>query len=846
MKLILYSLALTLALGLTRPLRAQDVLHGRVTDAETAQPLEAVMVSVLREGITIDYALTDAQGRYSLPWRYKDTLQVSASLLGYARQVRNIPEGGQADFALHTESIVLREVEIRPGRISARRDTVRYNLADFLSEKDVHVKDVLKRLPGIDVKENGTVTYKGKPIDHFLVEGMDVTGGRYNQVNNNLDARAVKSAELMENYQSVRALSGKLDSEEVALNLRLDEKARDQWFPSLEVGGGLTEQDDGHPAPLWEGSLSALQLGRGRQSIFALKTNNTGHDLSNEQALLATGGQTEIELPELLGQSSISTPLDTRRLLFNETYTANANRMYRHSDERTLRLQAGYTRNHVSQQRGNTQTFYTTADTVRLDEEADYRLTTDALHANLTYEDNAASHYLTNHLDLEAERQHGQASELGQTIETACLKAHNHLKYLKNRDEHTWEASSDVQLAYLPSALDLPAETDDYNQQSLYTRHSVSYLHKRNGFSKQLTADLTAEAARYRLTSPAQRTHFNASHLSARLEPRLQWERGKLFASARIPVGWQHYLGARQSFLLYSPNLYLRYLHDYHWKFSVYGGMERAGGNALDLCPTVRRTDYRTLTGTNGLMPLSTTFTGQLYAEYKNTVQEFFATATLTYSHGRHTTLYEQYLSADSLYLLRRAQGNTTNTWTLQASLSKGIFDWHLKTSLDLQLSRHHGEQLTRTSSSEALLQQFRYNYLKAEPKVIWSPTPWLETTYHATISCSATQIDRDTHLSPLLDVVQRLELKFGIGQVDLQVGGEHYRNALGNGRHLSNLLADVSAIWHHDRWRMEAGLSNLFNQKSYAYSTYTATQSRTDWLRIRPREFILKVSYQF
>ena len=194
MKLILYSLALTLALGLTRPLRAQDVLHGRVTDAETARPLEAVMVSVLREGITIDYALTDAQGRYSLPWRYKDTLQVSASLLGYARQVRNIPKGGQADFALHTESIVLREVEIRPGRISARRDTVRYNLADFLSEKDVHVKDVLKRLPGIDVKENGTVTYKGKPIDHFLVEGMDVTGGRYNQVNNNLDARAVKSA----------------------------------------------------------------------------------------------------------------------------------------------------------------------------------------------------------------------------------------------------------------------------------------------------------------------------------------------------------------------------------------------------------------------------------------------------------------------------------------------------------------------------------------------------------------------------------------------------------------------------------------------------------------------------
>lgn len=261
---------LLLCLGgfLLPSLHAQDVLQGRVTDAETSRPLEAVMVSVLRDSMTIDYTLTDTDGRYSLPWRHKGTLQVSASMLGYGRQTRDVGKGGRLDFALRTESIVLREVEIRPGRISSRRDTVRYNLADFITEKDTRVRDVLKRLPGIDVEENGTVTYKGKAIDHFLVEGMDVTGGRYNQVNNNLDARAVKSAELMENYQSVRALKGKIDSEQVALNLRLDEKARDQWFPYLEAGGGLTEDADGRLAPLWEGTLSALQLGRGRQSIF--------------------------------------------------------------------------------------------------------------------------------------------------------------------------------------------------------------------------------------------------------------------------------------------------------------------------------------------------------------------------------------------------------------------------------------------------------------------------------------------------------------------------------------------------------------------------------------------------
>ena len=50
----------------------------------------------------------------------------------------------------------------------------------------------LKKLPGVDVDENGQVKYKGKAIDHYFVEGMDVTGGRYSQINNNLSAKAVK------------------------------------------------------------------------------------------------------------------------------------------------------------------------------------------------------------------------------------------------------------------------------------------------------------------------------------------------------------------------------------------------------------------------------------------------------------------------------------------------------------------------------------------------------------------------------------------------------------------------------------------------------------------------------
>ena len=83
---------------------------------------------------------------------------------------------------------MLKEVQIRPGRVWGRQDTLKYDLTRFTSSKDRNVSDVLKKLPGINVEENGTIKYNGKVISNLYVEGMDVSGGRYNQINNNLKA----------------------------------------------------------------------------------------------------------------------------------------------------------------------------------------------------------------------------------------------------------------------------------------------------------------------------------------------------------------------------------------------------------------------------------------------------------------------------------------------------------------------------------------------------------------------------------------------------------------------------------------------------------------------------------
>mgnify|MGYP000057275202 len=132
------------------------------------------------------------------------------------------------------------------------------------------------------------------------------------------------------------------------------------------------------------------------------------------------------------------------------------------------------------------------------------------------------------------------------------------------------------------------------------------------------------------------------------------------------------------------------------------------------------------------------------------------------------------------------------------------------------------------------------------EPKLIWSPAEAFEAEYHATINYGGSKIGNDTHLAPLLDFVQRMHLTFSIGHVDLCLSGEHYRNDLNSDTHLNTLFVDASLIYKTRKWRVEASLSNLFNKKEYAYTTYSATQSYTSRLNIRPREVMVTAGYQF
>lgn len=117
---------------------------------------------------------TEEDGRYSLSVSSNcDSLILKASGIEITpASIRISNRSGNYDIVVEDKSIELKEVVVKSKKIYSHGDTINYNVANFLGQNDQALADVLKKMPGISVSESGQVSYQGKPIKNFYIEGL--------------------------------------------------------------------------------------------------------------------------------------------------------------------------------------------------------------------------------------------------------------------------------------------------------------------------------------------------------------------------------------------------------------------------------------------------------------------------------------------------------------------------------------------------------------------------------------------------------------------------------------------------------------------------------------------------
>ncbi|MCS7035184.1 MAG: carboxypeptidase-like regulatory domain-containing protein [Saprospiraceae bacterium] len=228
---------------------AQVVVSGTVRDtAGVAVPMASVVLSACADERTLAYGYADVEGHYRLSFAVPegcDTLSLTVRGIGFQAQTLLIALRDlrpHYDIALVNAQLQEVVVRARYTPVVQRGDTTEYRLRSFSDSTEFSVEDLLKKLPGFQVNEQGMISVNGRTVSSVLLEGDDLFGYNYALATRNLRADAFETVQVIERYQENPLLKGIADSERLALNLTLREDRKYAWSghaaAGLGVGGG--------------------------------------------------------------------------------------------------------------------------------------------------------------------------------------------------------------------------------------------------------------------------------------------------------------------------------------------------------------------------------------------------------------------------------------------------------------------------------------------------------------------------------------------------------------------------------------------------------------------------------
>jgi len=826
----------------------KTTLRGQVTDKVSGVPVEMATVHILigNSNKLSGYAFTDKDGRFSILTNKNDSLQISVSYLGYKAHKQPVGNNEEFNIVLEEEVFNLREVQVRPGRVWGTRDTINYDVTEFLSANDETIKDVIKKLPGIDVDEVGKISYNGKNISNLYVEGLDLSDGKYNKLTNNLQAKSVESIQLMQNHQPIRLLQNKVATEDVAMNIKLKAEFRDKWMLTLQGGAGFSPF-------LWNASANAMQLSRKSQSTYTYKTNNTGNDLVDELMMMISrfsGQVREPEVPSFLSQPSIMAPLRKDRLLFNDVHTVSGSRLYKINETSQLRINADYTHDVRKQERGSETSYFYPGDTINITEQSNTRIKSDEAELKVHFENNATDKYLTNDFSANGSMNKSfsdildtENRKINQQIKTPEVALKNNLRCMWESSDITYEARSLLRYNHIPSELITGELKQNIITNNFYTDNYFSALNKKGIFTQQYSAGVNA----------------NSNNIQNRygiyLTPLWQLNNGKWQTNFSVPMtltffspvndflnnGNSNSVPQSTSRIAANPSLSATYKLNYAWRFSLFASYNEQYGSIADLYPVRYYTNYRHIVQNNNILPIQQSQNYSAYGEYKNTVNEFFKTLTFTYSRNRSDRIREQSIEGDKIILSSHQLSNTTEAMSLRGTISKGFYDTKTKLSLDYLFSNIQAWQL---NNGEKI--PFEISYMQYEPKISQSLSKNIELSYESRLKFGGSVIGGTTKLTPLWNITQRLQLNYSFSYFDIGMSADHYYNDLNDKNSTSAFFADAFLKWRHYDWLFTLSATNLFDKQQYKYTQYSDIQSYTSWLNIRGREFLLSARYRF
>ena len=838
---------------------AQVNVSGTVVDKDSNEPLTGASVIVKgADGKIKKYATSKGDGGFAMSLPAVAGCRLEVSMMSFAKQ--SIPLDSVAfplNVYLEPGTTLLKEVTVKADRIREQGDTITYNVGSFAQQQDRSIGDVLKRMPGIDVANNGKIQYQGEDINKFYIEGSDLLGGKYGIATNGISHEDVGAVEVMENHQPMQVLSGISFSDKAAINLKLKNKAKATWSFHGDAGSGYSWQPDG---AIWDGELFAMAVMPNFQNITTFKTNNIGEDLS-AQATDFFASRRGTDLSRYVGVSLPGVPnLSRKRTLFNRSALVSTNALWK-LGRGEFKAQIDYSFNRVTADAANITTYFLNEGNRVVTENRNGVDRSHSLSGKFIYELNQKTAFINNTLKTNIDWDDVRLGVTGSlpNDQTASLPDYyvgNDFKIIKRfNGKHLVTFISKNEWESLPQTLSVSINDGFMRQHvkdhAFYTNESAAYAFSVKGITISLEGGvkgyfrtLNTDLPDMPEEIPGETTNvLNTNYFTVYATPKFEYWLKRVNFSLSAPVSFAHYTFdkalANRSEAYFSPSLSMNWKPNNRFEMSVSGGTGRSPMDLNMIQPGYVMTNYRSFQrGVDDFYNSSSQrVSGRL--SYKHTRRGLFANAFVMQSWSHNPYTLAQQLYGD--YVVYSYTSAKSNGQMLMASgnIGKTLDFMRGSANINGSFSRNESHLISENSSVNSVGTSWSVG-----AKINGSPLRWLSFDYRFEWASSRLSMN-GTNASWLGNMENELLLNIMPHRKwEWHISGEHYRNELTAGQFKNVFLLDTKVIYKlNKRLELSASLSNIFNQRTYNYTTYNQLTSFESQRWLRGRELLISIS---
>ena len=266
---------------------AQNKITAELIDSSNSEPVPFATVSVSKEGAKKPdyYDLSTETGHVTIKKVRHGNYIFRVELLGYKTYEKNIKVEGDLDLG---------KVKIEPDRqmldaasvsavgnpIVVKKDTLEYNATSFKTTENDMLEDLLKKLPGIEVAEDGSITHNGETITKITIDGKTFFLDDPQLASKNIPAKLINKLKVINKKSEQAEFTGIDDGEEEkVIDLDIKPGMMKGAFGNIMAGAGRDIPADNVTDPDWryQGAAFVGNFTKDRQLSLILNGNNTNN-----------------------------------------------------------------------------------------------------------------------------------------------------------------------------------------------------------------------------------------------------------------------------------------------------------------------------------------------------------------------------------------------------------------------------------------------------------------------------------------------------------------------------------------------------------------------------------------